>query len=63
MIMDLSLVAILAFLYALQIRPAFWLTRKLAMDEETDSVLIIFFFFILPVTSYLGASWITDGFF
>ena len=61
--MDLSLVAISAFLYALQISPAFWLTRKLATDEETDSVFIIFLFFILPVTSQLGASWITDGFF
>ena len=63
MIMDLSLVAIFAFLYALQISPAFWLARKLATDEGADSLLIMSLFFILPVTSQMGASWITDSFF
>ena len=63
MIMELSFVAIFAFLYALQISPAFWLAHKLATDEGTDSVLIMFLFFILPVTSQLGAGWITDRFF
>ena len=59
--MELSFFVSWAICYALQIKPAEWLINEFIKDKERDGVGIFVYLAVLPITSGLGAEWITDN--